>query len=122
MDQRKSKIIGVVLGCLSFLVGLYFANKIDFEPIKEDNLILIVGLIIFIIATSLLFKDKRIIFFIGLGIIFILASYIIIFYFFESNTKLIIVLFPIIILISAVFLIIGVFKMVKDIYSDKNRR
>ena len=111
----KSKIIGIIFGFALFGLAICFGSKLQFESAIIEAIIAVIGLIVFMVVTFFLFRAKRIFLFVALGILLMFANYAIIFIFWEFHPQMSIIVLPIVLLISIVFLGIGVFRMVKNV-------
>lgn len=121
MDKSR-KIKGTILGLAFFCLGLFLANRVKFESPVLDAILAVAGLFVFIITCFFLYKSKRILNYMIMGIIFSLISYIIIFFFLDLYPQTSIILLPITLLLSLIFLTIGVFKIIKNLIGDFRTR
>ena len=117
MHKRKGKyfVLGLVLFALSFLATRLFKLEISIG----QNVIPLLGLIVLIIMFFVLFKSKKGFLFIVLGFIFTFSCYGVVFIFWESYPQIGIVTLPIFLLLSVVFLGIGISKMLKEVLGDR---
>jgi hypothetical protein len=115
---KSQKIKGAILGLAFFCIGLFLTNRIKFESPILDIIFAVVGLFIFATACFFLYKSKGIFNFMIIAIIFSFISYFIIFFFMELYPQISIILLPITLLVSLIFFIMGLFKIIKNFIVD----
>jgi hypothetical protein len=116
--NKSQKIKSTILGLAFFCIGLFLANRIKFESPILDIIFAVVGLFIFVTACFFLYKSKGIFNYIFIAIIFSFISYFIIFFFMDLYPQISIILLPITLLISLIFLIMGLYKIIKNFIAD----
>ena len=117
MDKSK-KIKGTILGLALFCMGILIVNRIKFDSPVLDAIFAIAGLLVFITTSLFLYKSKGVLNYLIIGIIFGFISYLIIFFFLDLYPQTSIILLPITLLISLIFFIMGVFKIIKNLIAD----
>ena len=110
----KSKIKGTIIGFVLFALSVLLAHIYKIKMPLVENVIPLIGLALLIIISIVLFKSKHIFLFIVLGILLAFLGYSLLFVFWEPYPKFAILLFPIVLLLSAVFLCIGTLKIYKN--------
>ena len=117
MFRDRSKKIATLLAIVFFGLGLLLANRYELNPLM-DKIIIVAGLFFLLISIFCFYKSKRIFLLILTGLLLMLGSYGIFFFFGESHIKIVYIVFLIVFFIALVVYNIGLFKMTKEFFND----
>ncbi len=119
MDKRK--LAGIFTGLALFVFGVIAAYSFRFNSAITENLIALIGLVVLIVMCLILFRSKRIVLLIILGVLLPFVGYISLPVFRETCPQLGVIMLPILVLLSMVFLSIAAFKAFKKAPRDSKR-
>ena len=116
MSMDRSKIIATIFAIAFFGLGLFLASRYELNPII-DKIIIVVGLFFLLMSIFCFYKSKRIFLFIITGLLLMMASYGIFFFFGKSHIEMVYIVFLIVFLVALVVYNIGLFKMTKEFFN-----
>ena len=118
MDKRKVTII--LIGLALFVFGVIGAYSLRFQSAFTENLIALIGLIVLIVISLILFRSKHLVLLIILGVVLPFVGYVSLPVFRETCPQLGVIVLPILVLLSIVFLSLAASKAFKKLSGDRN--